>query len=145
MQKFRRRRIFFFDYCIFLDYCTLLFSLLHILCAVVKIKVCSSTKYVQLSNKIGSPAWTFSFQKRLSGVDFFKNHFNYCTNYTRLYCTSSQLHNLYLTIAHFTTAQITSNSCTFLADNCTICVLLHAIANPGRELFETFKEVQEKL
>jgi len=38
---------------------------------------------------------------------------------------------LFLTTAHFTTAHFSLDNCTFLADYCTICVQLHAIANPG--------------
>ena len=113
-----------FHICTYFVLCTLLFVLLHIKCVVVKIKVCSSNSKKALRHglfhfKKGSPAWTFS-KINLTTAQI-----------TPDFCTSSQLHNLYMIIAHFTTAQITSNNCTFLADNCTICVLLHAIANPG--------------
>ena len=52
------------------------------------------------------------------------NFFNYCT----LFLTTA---HLIFTTAHFTTAHFSLDNCTFLADYCTICVQLHAIANAG--------------
>jgi hypothetical protein len=40
------------------------------------------------------------------------------------YCT------LFLTTAHFITAHFSLENCTFLAEYCTVCVQVHAIANP---------------
>ena len=39
--------------------------------------------------------------------------------------------HLFFTTAHLTTAHFSLDKCTFLADHCTICVQLHAVANPA--------------